>query len=224
MGSRTPLTQPLFVPDYHVKAVTDVLYLRIKRATYSAALKATKMSNKRGHNEEQQQVLDRYLEKVDEDDHDNDHDHHMLVMSSPKDRRMLLHQNTLPSRSLAGSGQNTPNLSSHRLDAKEGNGAALSPLEDKNKGEFWGEDDLSTTRASSIAGTENSLLMRDLGAKAANAGGGSSNGPASLPKGSEDSDNTIIATVGQSRTSLQQPEQGEGGGGGGGVEDSEDAR
>jgi hypothetical protein len=34
------------VPDYTVKAVTDVLYLRIKRTTYLRALKASGMSKK----------------------------------------------------------------------------------------------------------------------------------------------------------------------------------
>ena len=68
---------PPFVPDYTVKAVTDVLYLRIKRTTYLRALKASSMSKKRSPGDLE---LERYLERVTEDDNDVD----AMLMSSPK--------------------------------------------------------------------------------------------------------------------------------------------
>ena len=65
-----------FVPDYTVKAVTDVLYLRIRRATYLRALKASGMFRKPTPGDME---LERFLERVTEDDNDD-----VMLMSSPK--------------------------------------------------------------------------------------------------------------------------------------------
>ncbi len=59
-----------FVPDYTVKAVTDVLYLRIKKGTYAAALKASQMQRKQNFPNEMGADIDRYLEKVNENEGD----------------------------------------------------------------------------------------------------------------------------------------------------------
>jgi len=53
------------IPDYTVKATTDVLYLCIKRVTYLRALRATTMSKKPSPSEIE---LDKYLERVNEDE------------------------------------------------------------------------------------------------------------------------------------------------------------
>ena len=59
-----PTYQP-FVPDYTIKAVTDVLYLKIKRSTYSRALKASLMGKKASHSGElNDRELENLLEKV----------------------------------------------------------------------------------------------------------------------------------------------------------------
>jgi len=54
-----------FVPDYTVKASSDVIYLRIKRTTYLRALKATSMSKKPSPCDAE---LEKYLERVNEDE------------------------------------------------------------------------------------------------------------------------------------------------------------
>ena len=65
------------ISEYTVKATSDVLYLRIKRATYLRALKASVMSKKPSPGDLE---LERYLERVSEDDNDVD----TMLMSSPK--------------------------------------------------------------------------------------------------------------------------------------------
>ena len=63
-GSVVPTYQP-FIPDYTIKAVTDVLYLKIKRMTYLRALKASIMSKKANHSGEiNERELENLLEKV----------------------------------------------------------------------------------------------------------------------------------------------------------------
>ena len=63
-GSVAPSYQA-FVPDYTIKAVSDVLYLKIKRSTYSRALKASLMGKKAGHSGElNERELENLLEKV----------------------------------------------------------------------------------------------------------------------------------------------------------------
>ena len=145
---------PPFVPDYTVKAVSDVIYLRIKRPMYCAALKASKMANNpKADGTENEHVLDRYLERVNEDEDNPD----ILVIGTPRAETRSLH--TIPR-----TGQTSKNGSAMRLADRE------------EEGEFWGES-RSTVRADSI-GTE----VRDVSRTAANAGS-SSNGPASLPMG-----------------------------------------
>ena len=56
---------PGFVPDYTVKAVTDVLYMKIKRPTYMRAMKASLMGKKASHSGElNERELEHLLEKV----------------------------------------------------------------------------------------------------------------------------------------------------------------
>ena len=63
-GSVVPTYQP-FVPDYTVKAVTDVLYLKIKRMRYSRAVNATQMGKMASHSGEiGERELENLLEKV----------------------------------------------------------------------------------------------------------------------------------------------------------------
>ena len=66
-GSVAPsVTYQAFIPDYTIKAVTDVLYLKIKRSTYSRALKASLMGKKAGHSGAplNERELENLLEKV----------------------------------------------------------------------------------------------------------------------------------------------------------------
>lgn len=54
-----------FIPDYTIKAVTDVLYLKIKRTTYLRALKASMMGKKASISGEiNDRELENLLEKV----------------------------------------------------------------------------------------------------------------------------------------------------------------
>ena len=63
-GSVIP-TYQAFVPDYTIKAVSDVLYLKIKRMTYLRALKASMMGKKASHSGElNERELENLLEKV----------------------------------------------------------------------------------------------------------------------------------------------------------------
>ena len=156
MQSSAKQHHPPFVPDYNVKAVSDVIYLRIKRPMYCAALKASKMANNpKADGTENEHVLDRYLERVNEDEDNPD----ILVIGTPRAETRSLH-------TISRTGQTSKNGSAMRLADRE-----------EQEGEFWGESSRSTVRADSI-GTE----VRDVSRRAANAGS-SSNGPASLPMG-----------------------------------------
>lgn len=56
---------PGFIPDYTIKALSDVLYLKIKRTTYLRAMKATLMGKKASHSGElNERELEHLLEKV----------------------------------------------------------------------------------------------------------------------------------------------------------------
>ena len=117
---------PPFVPDYNVKAVSDVIYLRIKRPMYCAALKASKIYTNPNPKGDQEHVLDRYLERVNEDEDNPD----VLVIGTPRAETRSLH--TM---------RTSKNGSAMRLADKE-----------EEEGEFWAETS-STVRAGSI-GTE----------------------------------------------------------------------
>ena len=143
-----------FVPDYNVKALSDVIYLRVKRSMYCGALKASKFyNNPKSKTKEQEQVLDRYLERVNEDE-DNNPD--MMVIGTPRA------ETRVPHAALRTAGDTSKNGSATRL------------VDRAEEGEFWGES-TAAARAGSV-GTE----VRDVSLMAANAGS-SSNGPASLP-------------------------------------------
>jgi len=60
------LLPPSFVPDYTVKAASDVLYMRIKRGTYIAALRASQMQKKQSTLHGDIGDIDRFLERADE--------------------------------------------------------------------------------------------------------------------------------------------------------------
>lgn len=61
-----------FYPDYSVKAVTEVIYLQIKRPLYLAAKRATLMERKQKIGEPSSEAIDDEVEKLlhslDEDD------------------------------------------------------------------------------------------------------------------------------------------------------------
>lgn len=58
------LLRHTFIPDYSVRATTEVLYLKIKRALYLAAKRATLMErSKKGENQTDQQ-FDEEVDKV----------------------------------------------------------------------------------------------------------------------------------------------------------------
>lgn len=61
-----------FIPDYSVKAVTECIYLEIKRALYLAAKRATLMERKQKLGEPTSDAIDDEVEKLlhslDEDD------------------------------------------------------------------------------------------------------------------------------------------------------------
>jgi len=90
----------IFVPDYTVRAVSDILYLRIKKSTYAAAVKASGMHKRQNFSGELHDI-DRYLERVNEDEVDPESADMLrtpsLSMRSPdKDMRAAAH---LPARS-----------------------------------------------------------------------------------------------------------------------------
>ncbi|XP_074033654.1 metal transporter uex isoform X2 [Leptinotarsa decemlineata] len=66
------LLRHTFIPDYSVRATTEVLYLKVKRSLYLAAKRATLMErSKRGENQTEQQFdeeVDKLLHSLDEDD------------------------------------------------------------------------------------------------------------------------------------------------------------
>jgi len=109
-GSVAP-TYQAFVPDYTIKAVSDVLYLKIKRSTYSRALKASLMGKKASHSGElNERELENLLEKV--EDESLDHDLNMMLRTplahSPISHQALEHEVTRVK--VSTSGASTPTL------------------------------------------------------------------------------------------------------------------
>ncbi len=125
-----------FVPDYTVKAVTDVLYLRINKSMYVAALKASKMSKKSNPATGEVHDLTHFLDRVNEDDSDLT----PVLLRTPSLRspesahRILSHTDLQPNVLALGNGGNEPSADS----------AVTLPhqyLESKAADkEFWGED------------------------------------------------------------------------------------
>ena len=69
---------PGFIPDYTIKATSDVLYLKIKRTTYLRAMKASLMGKKASHSGElNERELEHLLEKVG----------YYLVLNSPPESK-----------------------------------------------------------------------------------------------------------------------------------------
>ena len=151
-----------FVPEYTVKAVTDVLYLRIKKSTYIAAAKASMMNKKQektGVEVLNERELERYLEKVVEDDADPE----TLMMRTPSIRSPEKRLDS-PTAVLAASVANAM-VAVGGEQSTTGDSEQQAP---KAEPEFWGDtaDDKTT-------------IVSDLAVNVANAG----NGPASLPSG-----------------------------------------
>ncbi len=111
--SVTPMYAP-FIPDYTIKAVTDVLYLKLKRNTYLRAIKASLMGKKQSHSGElNEKELDRFLAKVNEDE-GGDHEMSMMlrtpVLTSPNKSEQSLDQDHKLHKINPSSGTSTPTM------------------------------------------------------------------------------------------------------------------
>merc|ERR1719192_382073 len=68
-----PLNRQTWAPDYSLRAVTDVVYLKIRKNTYLVAIKASRMNNMNSEvegNIMKEQELEEYLQKMTENDAD----------------------------------------------------------------------------------------------------------------------------------------------------------
>ena len=68
-----PLNRQTWSPDYSLRAVTDCMYLKIRRNTYMVAIKASRMNNMNSEvdgNIIKEQELEEYLKKITENDAD----------------------------------------------------------------------------------------------------------------------------------------------------------
>ena len=70
-----PLARHGWTPDYSLRAVTDCMYLKIRKNTYMVAIKASRMNNMNssevdGNNVMKEHELEEYLEKITENDAD----------------------------------------------------------------------------------------------------------------------------------------------------------
>ncbi len=128
---------PPFIPDYTVKASTDVMYMAIKRTTYLRALKATSMSKKPSPC---QVELEKYLERVNEDEN--------TLMTTPK------MSPEKPKNLTFGSGYVTPNMSSRSGQDQGGRHRGLNnsfhnftvekteegKVEEEDEAQFWNNE------------------------------------------------------------------------------------
>lgn len=128
-----------FIPDYTVKAVQDVLYMKIKKPVYFTALKASIMSRKAAHNSTDaiHRDLDQLLEKVTEDEA-NDHPtmHSPPVLRSPEKMAPLakLSPGVIRKEDSITSNHQLPSLSS--IPKVQGSEQRSSLTSD-----FWGHDE-----------------------------------------------------------------------------------
>ena len=68
-----PLTRHTWTPDYSLRALSDCMYLKIRRNTYMVAIKASRMNNMNSEvdgNLMKEQELEEYLKKITENDAD----------------------------------------------------------------------------------------------------------------------------------------------------------
>ena len=68
-----PLNKQTWAPDYSLRAVTDVVYLKIRKNTFLVAIKASRMNNMNSEvegNMMKEQELEEYLQKITENDVD----------------------------------------------------------------------------------------------------------------------------------------------------------
>eukprot|EP00094_Tigriopus_californicus_P003006 TCALIF_02895-PA protein Name:"Similar to CNNM2 Metal transporter CNNM2 (Homo sapiens)" AED:0.03 eAED:0.03 QI:0/0/0/0.5/1/1/2/0/940 len=202
LNSQNNNVQAPFVPDYTVKAVSDVLYLRIKKSLFLAAAKATAMTNKAissggTHGDVNENALDHYLESVNEDDGAFDHDIMMVrnpsVRSPDKviealarqvtpsiDRKQVLEDKPLIIKKVATTDNHVANEGSSALNAKPSSGVK----------EFWGDSstfsDSKEDKADEYDLDSDSLPFIDKTAMSDVSGGGpGNNGPNSLPSAGE---------------------------------------
>lgn len=209
-----------FVPDYTVKAVSDLIYLKVKRSTYLTALKASLLSKKAHQSGEPDQGdLDRFLERVTEDEASGiNGPHDMIMMNSPNLTIRSPENNSLAKAAkeeLQGAaqvlksvtvGESTPLDASTDLHKKNNGGANKYLLDQiRAKQASWEDTDSSAFNPtlSSVAGGRDSPPFIDVVSNVASVGGTGSNGPPSLPSGAGESN--VIAV-----------KENNGGGGGGG--------
>ena len=131
-----------FVPDYTVKAVSDVLYVKVTRATYLRAVKASLMTKKQSNLGDMiEKELDNFLDRVNEDDIDGDTLIQTPILRSPDRSINREIEVTLSARreSLAKLGAGLPGSN---------NGKKLLPIKrdqsldvsSKEQDEFWDSD------------------------------------------------------------------------------------
>jgi len=192
-GSRSPP----WVPDYTVKAITDVLYLKIRKATYLVALKASRMNNMNsetgGYNErELESALERVTERADDND---EYNRRTPSLRSPD--KSWDHAPETPQDMRRESLRSSLNMMKNRFFGNQMNGGRSSNSIDKApKDDFWdgmtnpalvqhaedvadsGTGFLNTTADSSTSSTTGP------GGLGTSPGGlvlGANNGPLSLP-------------------------------------------
>ena len=68
-AQKSSKTDSAYLPDYTIKAITDVLYLKVKISDYSSALKASLMGKKASHTlVETESELEKLLDNGTEND------------------------------------------------------------------------------------------------------------------------------------------------------------
>lgn len=165
--STVPLYAP-FIPDYTIKAVTDVLYLKINRATYLRAMKASLMNRnkKKTGGELNERELDSFLERVNEDE--TDAEMMMLqqtpVMGSPiKSVVSDLHL----SRDKTTSNTSTPVMQPRKnVTNKKPYLNARADSSAKEDDEFWDEENMTNTKkkeldVAAVAGSNGPVLHHE---------------------------------------------------------------
>jgi len=156
-GSVAPTSYQAFVPDYTIKAVTDVLYLKIKRSTYSRALKASMMGKKASQNGElNERELENLLEKgyrirnrswrwshLNVEDESLDHDLNMMlrtpVAHSPNQSTGSALEHEVTRVKVSTSGASTPTLATRGDPTRMSFASKRSEFDEDfivNKGDF----------------------------------------------------------------------------------------
>lgn len=195
-SSRTGSVAPIFtafVPDYTIKAVTDVLYLKIKMATFLRAIKASVMGKKASHSGGfDEKELDHLLEKVNEDE-SNDHELNMMLSTpnahSPnRSGGTTTEQEATKVVKVASCSGNTTPVMAVRGDTTRGSKKSTKEVTEEEGGgeeEFWGDKD-------SVAVVVN--VKPDKALEAAIAGG--SHGPVVVVNNGEAVKDSVVAVEG----------------------------